>query len=143
MMKVYVANDHAGFLFKNQILTALKPKLTQFEFVDLGSFDEKSVDYPDMANLVAEKVQDGKSVGILVCGSGIGMCIRANRFKNVRAAQCWDLVSTRLSRTHNDANVLCLGARLIPLGLACDMVEEFLSTEFEGGRHLGRVKKLE
>jgi ribose 5-phosphate isomerase B len=143
MTKIYVGSDHAGYLFKTRLLQSLKPKLTDFTFEDLGSFDEKSVDYPDYADKVAKKVAAGEGLGLLICGSGIGMDIRANRYKNVRAANCWDKVTARLSRSHNNANVLCLAARLLPLGLAEEMTEIFYKTSFEGGRHEARVKKLE
>ncbi len=144
MVKVFIASDHAGHLFKSQLLQNLKAKLkTSHSFDDLGVFDEKSVDYPDYADKVVGHIIKKEGVGILICGSGIGMSIRANRFKGARAALCWDNVSARLSRQHNNANILCLGARLIPLGLAETMIETFLTTEFEGGRHDLRVQKLD
>jgi len=143
MTKVFIACDHAGYLFKTQLLKSLEEIFRgQFEIEDLGSFSEDRVDYPDFADKVAARVAKRDGIGILICGSGIGMSIRANRHKNVRAAICWDLVSTRLARQHNDANVLCIGARLIPLGLAIEMAEIFLKTPFEGGRHKARVEKL-
>ena len=144
MVKVFVASDHAGFLFKSQLLESLKTRFKEsHSFEDLGVFDDKSVDYPDFADKVATRVSKKEGIGILICGSGIGMCIRANRHKGVRAAMAWDRTSARLSRQHNDANVICIGARLIPLGLAQEMTEEFLTTAFEGGRHQGRVEKLD
>lgn len=143
-MKVLIACDHAGLLFKNQLLQHLKHQFQgKYTFDDLGVHDEKSVDYPDFADRVALRVSKKEGIGILICGSGIGMSIRANRYKGVRAALCWDLVSAKLSRQHNDANILCLGARLIPQGLANEMSEIFLNTKFEGGRHQGRVEKLD
>jgi ribose 5-phosphate isomerase B len=144
MVKVYVASDHAGYLFKSQLLESLKARFKETHtFEDLGVADEKSVDYPDYADKVALKVAKKEGIGILICGSGIGMCIRANRHKGVRAALIWDLASSRLTRQHNDANIMCVGARLIPLGLARDMAEVFFTTPFEGGRHSGRVEKLD
>ncbi len=144
MQQVFIASDHAGFLFKTQLLQFLKSHFKNtHDFEDLGVLNDNSVDYPDYADLVAKKVAAKSGIGILICGSGIGMSIRANRFKGVRAALCWDNISARLSRQHNDANILCLGARLIPLGLAQEMAEVFLTTAFEGGRHAGRVSKLD
>lgn len=144
MVKVYVASDHAGFLFKSQLLENLKIRFKEtLTFEDLGVNDEKSVDYPDYADKVAQKVAKKEGLGILICGSGIGMCIRANRHKGVRAALVWDVPSTRLTRQHNDANIMCVGARLIPLGLALEMAQVFFTTNFEGGRHQGRVDKLD
>ncbi len=144
MVKVFVASDHAGYLFKSQLLESLKSRFKEtHSFEDLGVFDEKSVDYPDFADKVAAKVAKKEGLGILICGTGIGMCIRANRHKGVRAALVWDLPSTRLTRQHNDANIMCVGARLIPLGLASEMAQVFFTTAFEGGRHQGRVEKLD
>jgi ribose 5-phosphate isomerase B len=144
MTKVFIASDHAGVLFKKQILDQLRSRLSgSYEFVDLGPATEASVDYPDYADKVAAPIARGEGIGILICGSGIGMSIRANRYQRVRAALCWDLASARLARQHNDANVLCLGARLIPVGLAAEATETFLNTKFDGGRHQGRIQKLD
>ena len=111
--------------------------------IDLGPFDNKSVDYPDYAKKLANRIRAKKSdVGILVCGSGTGMAISANKIKNIRAAVCYNLKSTRLSRQHNDANIITLGARLINKKLSLKLVEAFLMTKFEGGRHLKRVRKI-
>ncbi|MGE3975224.1 MAG: ribose 5-phosphate isomerase B [Bdellovibrionales bacterium] len=142
MKKVFVGSDHAGFQFKTQLLLELK-KITQLEFIDLGSSSEARVDYPDFAHQVAQKVARGEGLGLLICGSGQGMAITANRYKSVRAAICWDLVSTILARQHNDANILCLGARLIPMGLAIEMARVFFTESFEGGRHSDRIKKMD
>jgi ribose 5-phosphate isomerase B len=142
MKKVFVGSDHAGFQFKIQLIEALA-KTMGLQFVDLGCPSDARVDYPDFAKAVAQKVAAGEGLGLLICGSGQGMAMSANRFKGVRAAVCWDLVSTRLSRSHNDANIMTIGSRLIPLGLAAEMAEIFFSAKFEGGRHLERVKKIE
>jgi ribose 5-phosphate isomerase B len=136
---IYLASDHAGFDFKKMILE----RFPEMKIVDLGPKDSQSTDYPDWADQVASKVANENAMGILVCGSGIGMCIRANRHKGVRAAMAWDIISARLSREHNDANVLCLGARLIPNGLAFEIIEEFFKTKFAGGRHQNRVDKID
>ena len=109
----------------------------------MGPFNDVRVDYPDYAHQVAKKVKSSKSnVGILVCGSGMGMNIAANRHKNIRAAQCFNLKSTKLSRLHNDANIITLGSRLLTKKLALNCVNTFLNTKFEGGRHLKRIKKI-
>ena len=118
----------------------LKKKLS---FQDLGPFNDDRVDYPDYAHKVARKVKVNKSnVGILICGSGMGMNIAANRHKNIRAAQCFNLKSTKLSRLHNDANIITLGSRLLNKKLALSCVNIFLNTKFEGGRHSKRIKKI-
>ena len=136
---IFIASDHAGFDFKKQLMTE-RPNLP---WKDLGPHDASSTDYPDWADKVAQEVAGGNGMGVLVCGSGIGMCIRANRHTNVRAAMAWDTISARLSREHNNANVVCLGARLIPQGLALEIVDTFFKTEFAGGRHEGRVAKID
>ena len=141
MKKIFISSDHAGFKLKESIKHYLKNKKVKFE--DLGPKDDSSVDYPDYAHKVARKVKSRKSnVGILVCGSGTGMNIAANKHKNIRAAQCFNLKSTKLSRLHNDANIITLGSRLITKKNALKFVSVFLSTKFDGGRHLRRVKKI-
>lgn len=138
---ISVASDHAGFSLKQEILDHLKR--CGIEAEDLGCPSTESVDYPDYARKVAEAVSNGKAErGILVCGSGIGMAMAANRFSGVRAAPVKDAESARLTRQHNDANVLCLGGRLIHAKEAVKIVDEFLKTPFEGGRHERRVKKI-
>ena len=141
MKKIFISSDHAGFKLKEDIKSHLsKKKLT---FQDLGPFNDDRVDYPDYAHKVARKVKANKSnVGILVCGSGMGMNIAANRHKNIRAAQCFNLKSTKLSRLHNDANIITLGSRLLTKKLAINCVNTFLNTKFEGGRHSKRIKKI-
>ena len=141
MRKIFISSDHAGFKLKETIKDYLKNKKVKIE--DLGPKDDSSVDYPDYAHKVARKVKIRKSnVGILVCGSGTGMNIAANKHKNIRAAQCFNLKSTKLSRLHNDANIITLGSRLITKKNALKFVSVFLNTKFDGGRHLRRVKKI-
>ena len=141
MRKIFISSDHAGFKLKETIKDYLRNKKVKFE--DLGPKDDSSVDYPDYAHKVARKVKSRKSnVGILVCGSGTGMNIAANKHKNIRAAQCFNLKSTKLSRLHNDANIITLGSRLITKKNALKFVSVFLNTKFESGRHLRRVKKI-
>ena len=118
----------------------IKKKIT---YIDLGPNNDSRVDYPDYAHRVAKKVKTNKNhVGILVCGSGMGMNIAANRHKNIRAAQCFNLKSTKLSRLHNDANIITLGSRLLSTKNALNCVSIFLGTKFEGGRHIKRIKKI-
>ena len=141
MKKIFISSDHAGFKLKEEIKSHLLKKKLSFQ--DLGPFNDVRVDYPDYAHKVARKVKANKSnVGILVCGSGMGMNIAANRHKNIRAAQCFNLKSTKLSRLHNDANIITLGSRLLTKKIALDCVSAFLKTKFEGGRHLKRIKKI-
>lgn len=132
--------DHGGYELKE----AIKNYLTAngIEFVDFGC-DGESVNYPDYADKVCRAIQSGQCYrGILVCGTGIGMSMAANKHKGIRAACCSDTFSARMTRAHNDANVLCLGGRVVGFGLAIDMVELFIKTEFEGGRHQVRVDML-
>ena len=141
MRKIFISSDHAGFELKENIKKYLKKK--KIDFKDIGPMNNKSVDYPDYAHKVAQRVKmNKKNVGILVCGSGTGMNIAANKHKNIRAAQCFNLKSTKLSRLHNDANIITLGSRLTTKKNALRFVDLFLSTEFEGGRHLKRIKKI-
>ena len=136
-----MASDHAGFVLKEII----KNKLTKekIKVIDLGPKTNMSVDYPDYAKKVARNVSSKKTnMGILVCGSGTGMAMSANKFRKIRAAVCYNSVSTRLSRTHNNANILALGSRLTKNKEAIKLVNIFLSTKFEGGRHLRRTKKI-
>ena len=141
MRKIFISSDHAGFKLKETIKDYLKNKKVKIE--DLGPKDDSSVDYPDYAHKVARKVKSRKSnVGILVCGSGTGMNIAANKHKNIRAAQCFNLKSTKLSRLHNDANIITLGSRLITKKNALKFISVFLNTKFDGGRHLRRVRKI-
>ncbi len=141
MKKIFISSDHAGFNLKEIIKKFLSKK--RLKFYDLGPYNNNKVDYPDFAHKVAKKVKIKKNhVGILVCGSGMGMNIAANRHKNIRAAQCYNVKSTKLSRLHNDANIITLGSRLLSKKNALNCVSVFLKTKFEGGRHLKRIKKI-
>ena len=141
MKKIFISSDHAGFNLKESIKIYLKRK--KLNFKDLGPISDSRVDYPDYAHKVARKVKTNKNnIGILVCGSGTGMNIAANKHKNIRAAQCFNTKSTKLSRLHNDANIITLGSRLISKKNAFKFVKIFLNTKFDGGRHLRRVKKI-
>lgn len=138
---IAIASDHAGFQLKTRVIEFLQK--SGHEVLDLGPENADRVDYPDFGYKLAEAIRDGQATcGIAICGSGIGISIAVNRYKGVRAALAHDVTSARLSRQHNDANVLALGARLIGEETALECVEVFLKTEFEGGRHEGRVEKL-
>ena len=141
LKKIFISSDHAGYKLKEQIKNRFKKK---FKFKDLGTNDSKvSVNYPDYAHKLCKKVGNKSSnIGILVCGSGMGMNIAANKHKNIRAAQCFNLKSTKLSRLHNDANIITLGSRLLTKKNALNCISVFLNTKFEGGRHLKRIKKI-
>ena len=139
--KVCIASDHAGYKLKEDIKNFLI--LKNISIIDLGPINDSSVDYPDFAKRVSNRVKTKKSdIGILVCGSGTGMAISANKVKKIRAAVCYNLTSTRLSRQHNNANIIALGSRLTRKSTALKLISVFLSTKFEGGRHLRRVKKI-
>ena len=141
LKKIFISSDHAGYKIKEAIKVYLKKK--KYKYSDLGPDNDSRVDYPDYAHKMAKKVKTNKNhVGILVCGSGMGMNITANRYKNIRAAQCFNLKSTKLSRLHNDANIITLGSRLLTEKNALNCVSVFLNTKFEGGRHLKRIKKI-
>ena len=141
LKKIFISSDHAGFRLKEDIKKHLKNK--KMDLNDLGPVNDNNVDYPDYAHKLAKKVKVSKNnVGILVCGSGTGMNIAANKHKNIRAAQCFNTKSTKLSRLHNDANIITLGSRLTTKKNALRFIDVFLSTEFEGGRHLKRIKKI-
>ena len=139
--KIILASDHAGFRLKENIKKFLIKKGKKI--LDLGTNSTKVVDYPDFAHLLSNKIKKNrKQFGILVCGSGIGMDMAANRHKNIRAALCYNLKSAKLSRQHNNANVMTLGARLIKKNIALKCVSTFLKTDFDFGRHLKRIKKI-
>ena len=139
--KVCISSDHAGYNLKESIKNFLINK--NISIIDLGPMNENSVDYPDYAKKASNRIKLKKSdVGILVCGSGTGMAISANKIKGIRAAVCYNLKSTRLSRQHNNANIIALGSRLTKKSTALKLISVFLSTKFEGGRHLRRVKKI-
>ena len=140
MKKIFIASDHAGFSLKEYVISKFSKKT---KLVDLGPKTDDSVDYPDFAKKLSKKIASKKgSFGILVCGSGTGMAIAANKTKNVRAALCYSIKNTKLSRLHNNANIITLGQRLISKKKAFSLIKIFLSTKFEGGRHLRRVKKM-
>ena len=138
---ICIASDHAGYDLKENIKNHLINK--NISVFDLGPYESQSVDYPDYAKKLGNRIKLKKSdVGILVCGSGTGMAISANKIKTIRAAVCYNLKSTRLSRQHNNANIIALGSRLTKKKLSLKLVDVFLQTKFEGGRHLRRVKKI-
>jgi ribose 5-phosphate isomerase B len=138
---ICIASDHAGYNLKELIKDHLVNK--HVSIFDLGPYVNKSADYPDYAKILAKRVKAKKSdIGILVCGSGTGMAMSANKIKDIRAAVCYNQKSTRLSRQHNNANIIALGARLTKRSLSLKLVELFLKTKFEGGRHSRRVKKI-
>ncbi len=140
-INVIIGSDHAGFELKLKIIeNKFREKIN---FSDVGTFTRESVDYPDYGKLVAQKVDSGKFlVGVLICGSGVGMSIVANRYKNVRAALCINENMAKLSRQHNDANIIVLGSRLISFEQAIKCLEGFFFTNFEKGRHIARINKL-
>ncbi|MGB9710240.1 MAG: ribose 5-phosphate isomerase B [Thermodesulfovibrio sp.] len=140
-MKVAIGSDHAGFELKETVSHMLKN--IGYEVVDMGTGSSCSVDYPDYAEAVAKAVSEGAvERGILICGTGIGMSIVANKFKNVRAALCNDLFTAKMSRLHNDANILCIGGRVVGKDLAMEIVNVWFNTSFEGGRHIRRLEKI-
>lgn len=142
MSKVlFVGSDHAGLALKGE-LTRLAMELG-YDVRDVGTHSTESTDYPDYAHRVAAAVADGQGLGLLVCGTGLGMSMAANRHRGVRAAVCSGIYSAMMSRQHNDANVLCLGARVVGKGLASEILAAFLNGRFEGGRHERRVGKIE
>ena len=139
--KVVLASDHAGFKLKEEIKKFLIKK--KRKVLDLGTANVSSVDYPDYAHLLSKKMEKNKNqFGILICGSGTGMSMAANKHKNIRAALCYDIKSTKLSRLHNNANVMTIGAKLTKKNVALKCVSTFLKTDFDGGRHSLRVKKI-
>ena len=139
--KICISSDHAGFQLKELIKDFLINK--NISVIDLGPVNEVSVDYPDFAKKVSNRVKSKKSeVGILICGSGTGMAISANKNKKIRAAVCYNIKSTRLSRQHNNANVIAIGSRLTRKKIALKLISVFLQTKFEGGRHKKRIRKI-
>jgi len=140
-MLIAIGSDHAGLDLKNDVIALLKE--LGHEFTDYGTDTPQSVDYPDFGEKVSVAVSTGKSDrGILICGTGIGMSIVANKFRNVRAALCNDLFSAKMSRLHNDANILVMGGRIIGKDLAKEIVRTWIQTAFDGGRHVNRLKKI-
>lgn len=141
-MRWVLAADHAGFELKEAVEKLLRAR--GLDVTDLGTHDTDRTDYPDWGHALGEVIASGEyQRGVLVCGSGVGISIAANRHRGVRAALCNDLYTAKMSRAHNDANVLAMGARVVGLGLAEEIVEAFIATEFEGGRHTARVVKIE
>lgn len=139
-MKIAIAADHAGFKYKEAIKNHLKSK---FEVEDFGTFSEDSVDYPDFVHPAANSVEKGDNIfGILICGSGEGVSITANKHQGIRCALCWEVEIAKLSRQHNNANMISIPARFVSEDLAIEMLEAFLNTPFEGGRHQDRVAKI-
>lgn len=150
-MKIFLASDHAGFELKEKI----KSVLSEFNWEDMGPLSADSVDYPDFADKVCQALEktdgielhdrdalEGPAMAVLICGSGQGMAIRANRYPDIRAGLCWNLESAGLSREHNNANIICMGARFLSAEQAVEMVKIFFATKFAGGRHARRVEKL-
>ncbi len=141
-LRIAIGSDHGGYEYKEQIVSHLKEK--GYECVDVGTYSTDSCDYPVIARTVTTKIITGEADrGILICGTGIGMSIVANKVKGIRAALCGDTFSARASRAHNNSNVLCLGERVIGINLAMDIVDIWLESKFEGGRHQRRVDMME
>ncbi len=142
-MKLVFASDHAGFTLKAALLVTMEKG--PHHVIDLGPSSADSVDYPDYAHLLADAVRQAndETLGVLICGSGIGMSMAANRHPGIRAALCTDAYMAKMARRHNDANVLCLGSRVVGEGLAQDILEAFLQATFEGGRHQARLDKID
>ena len=138
---IYIGCDHGGYDLKLEILSFIKDEL-KLEIKDMGCFSRDSVDYPDIARTVCDEINKNKGMGILICGTGIGISIAANKIDGIRCALCSEEYSAKMTRKHNDANVLALGGRTIGVELAKSIVETFFSTDFEGGRHQKRVEKI-
>ncbi len=137
---VPIGSDHAGFDLKNYIIEKMS---SFYNFIDYGTYSNESMDYPDVAHPLARDINDNKySKGILLCGSGNGVCMTANKYINVRAALCWNEELTVLARQHNDANILCIPARFVTKEAVEKMIAKFFSTSFEGGRHITRIEKI-
>lgn len=140
-MKLVIGCDHAGYELKGPVMEHLAAK--GYELIDVGTHSTASCNYPDYAYAVCEKIRSGEAdLGILICGTGVGMSIAANKYEGIRAACVSDTFSARLTRQHNDTNVLCFGARVVGLGIACDLCDNFLEAEYEGGKHAKRVDMI-
>ena len=141
-VKIVIASDHAGYKLKSAIVNFLEER--GYDIEDVGAYSEDPVDYPLFALKLVEKlIYEGRDYGILICGTGIGMSIVANKFPRIRAANCTDSYTAKMARLHNNANVLCIGERVVGEGLAKDIAEVFLATDFEGGRHCKRVELID
>ncbi len=141
MSHIVIACDHAGYALKEQVKKHLEEM--KYEVLDMGPFSDEPVAYPEYASKLCRQIQEGNAEkGILICGTGIGMSMAANKHKGIRAACVSDTFSAKATRKHNDANVLCFGARVVGMGLAFELVDAFLSTEYEGGRHQSRIDML-
>lgn len=140
-MKIVVGSDHGGFYLKEILREYLQSK--EFEIIDVGCYEEKRCDYPDIAEKAALLIQEEKAdIGVLVCGTGTGMCMVANKFKGIRASLCSDSFSARLAKEHDNANIICFGGRVSGSEIAKDMLDSYLNAEFMGGRHLDRINKI-
>ncbi len=136
-----IGSDHGGFALKQEVKKHLEER--GIEYKDWGCYDESSCDYPEMASRVATAIQRGEAeLGLLFCGTGLGISMAANKYDGIRAACCSDYFSAKFTRVHNDANILCLGGRVLGAGLACELVDVFLDTPFEGGRHQRRIDQI-
>ena len=139
-MKILIGNDHAGYTLKLSIIKNLEDK---YEFFDKGSYSDESVDYPDYASIIAKEIQSEKGdLGIIICGTGNGVCMTANKFKGIRAAICWNEEIAKLAKQHNNANIICIPSRFIKVEEAMKIIESFILEKFEGGRHERRIKKI-
>lgn len=139
-MKILIGNDHAGYSLKLSIIKNLEDK---YEFFDKGSNSNESVDYPDYASIIAKEIQSEKGdLGILICGTGNGVCMTANKFKGIRAVICWNEEIAKLAKKHNNANIICMPSRFIKVEEAIKIIESFILEKFEGGRHERRIKKI-
>ena len=139
-MKITIGSDHAGVEYKSKIVQFLENE--KYSVLDVGTFSKESVDYPKYAHLVAEEVEAGADFGILICGSGNGVSMAANKHKLIRAAICWNKEITKLARQHNDANIISIPARFLPINKCIELITIFLNEPFEGGRHLRRINKI-
>ena len=139
-MKILIGNDHAGYSLKLSIIKNLEDK---YEFFDKGSYSDESVDYPDYASIIAKEIQSEKGdLGIIICGTGNGVCMTANKFKGIRAVICWNEEIAKLAKQHNNANIICIPSRFIKVEEAMKIIESFIMEKFEGGRHERIIKKI-
>ena len=140
MVDIIIGSDHGGYNLKQAVIEHLNKK--GLDVLDLGCYSLDSCDYPVIAKAVAEKVLEESSKGILICGTGVGVSIAANRYDGIRASHCTDTYTARMTRMHNNSNILCLGERITGVGLALDIVDTWLNTSFEGGRHQKRIDMI-